>query len=82
MSYFAISVNADGEVSVAKQTKEEIENELNELITDGCDLPKFLSEIEENDPNYWMGDGDNAWLVIEGEIVVPKPTKVVEKIEI
>jgi len=38
----------------------------------------FLEVIEESDTNYW---GDNI-LIIKGEIVTPKPKKVVETFEI
>ena len=38
-----------------------------------------MKSIEDVDPAYW---GENTYLLIKGEIIVPKPKKVVTEYEI
>lgn len=73
MSYFLIECDEDGEISVCKYKKEE----LLDLINDNDDMV-FMSEIIDSDPNYW----GNKCLIIEGEIILPKPKTVVKEYDI
>lgn len=73
--YFIIS-NNDGDTYIETATKEQITKRLEEKYYG--EEPMFKSDIERSDTNYW---GDNI-LIIKGEIVVPKPKKVVETFEV
>jgi len=71
MAYFLIH-NSDGDTTV-KQV------DVNELLLDlgngeyGNNI-KFLDALpKQSDTNYW---GDNAYLIIKGEVVSPKSVQV------
>lgn len=64
MSYFIIQ-NHDGDTTVERATKEEVERRLNEE-----DLETHSEAPKDADTNYW---GEKA-LIIKGEIVSPKPS--------
>ena len=74
-TYFII-YNSDGETRVNVLTKEELTKRLNEEYY-GDDV-EFLGKIDENDTNYW---GD-AILIINGEIITPKPVEAFKGYEL
>ena len=80
MSYFIVTSNEGGTKVVQIAF-----DELLERITpnkDGetyyGDKPEFLSEVPEFEGGYWQA-GNQALLIIKGEIVVPKPVDVIKK---
>lgn len=81
--YFVIS-NSDGDTHVTPMSKEQLEKGIfpdDDGNTDygHIDNITFLDAIPENtDTNYW-GEGI---LIIKGDIVTPRPKKVVETFEI
>jgi len=77
--YFAIRVNGDGEVNVEQLDKTHLLERLNE---DYYGSPKILSDIPDDDPNYWGGADNGAMLILKGEIVTPTPKQVVQEYEI
>lgn len=70
MSYFVIDASEDGEVSVNRLSKEELEKRLNEKYW-GSE-PKFLSE---NDDLARIA----GLMIIKGGLITPQPKKVVEQ---
>lgn len=74
MPYFIIS-NSDGDTHVSQCTKEQVIRIVQEQTDpDEVENPiAFISEIENTDTNYWK----NGILIIKGEIVTPKPVKIV-----
>ena len=81
--YFVIR-NSDGDTHVEPMSKEELmkgitPNEDGDTDYGHIDNVTFFDKIhEDNDTNYW-GEGI---LIIKGEVVTPKPKKVVETYEI
>ena len=73
MSYFLIYQH-DKEARVKQVTKKEIKE-----ILDEEEAIFIKPKIEDTDPAYW---GENAYLLIKGEVIVPKPKKVVTEYEI
>ncbi len=74
--YFVIHVTEDGEISIRKQTKQN----LLEMLEENDHGPNvILDNIVESDPMYW---GDRRTLIIKGEIVVPYEEIVVTKYDI
>lgn len=72
MSYFLISSSEDGDVYVARVTPAGVE----EYLREGA---RFMEKIYTNDPMYW---NDANFLLIKGEIVVPKAVEVATRWEI
>ena len=72
--YFVIH-NSDGETTVEKMSKEKLLERIND---EHYGKVEFIDGIGNNDTNYW---GDDI-LIIRGEIVVPKPKKIVETYDI
>jgi hypothetical protein len=70
MWYFVIYSSEDGEVSVERLSKEDLEKRLNENYWG--DKPKFLSESDDLAYNAGL-------MIIKGELVTPQPKKVVEE---
>ena len=81
MSYFIIS-NSDGDTTVEMVDKDELLKRIQpeDGEEDFCYYGRvgFLAKIEENDTNYWGGN----ILIIKGEIITPKPKKVVKTFDI
>jgi len=77
MSYFLIYQD-DEEATVKRVTEKELKEMLKEMIENEEEVI-FLKKIESTDPAYWE---ENAYLLIKGEIIVPKPKEVVTEYEI
>ena len=80
MSYFIIS-NSDGDTTVQQVSKDELLKRIQPDDGEDCcyyGCVGFLEAIKEADTNYW---GENI-LIIKGEIVTPKPKRVIETFEI
>lgn len=80
MTYFIIS-NSDGDTSVEQVDKETLVDRIKpEEGEKFCYYGEvgFMDKIKDNDTNYW---GNNI-LIIKGEIISPKPKKVVETYEV
>lgn len=80
MSYFIIS-NSDGNTTVEQVDKNTLLERIQPEEGEECcyyGRVGFLNEINEGDTDYW---GDNI-LIIKGEIVTPKPKKVIETFEV
>jgi len=76
MQYFVIH-NGDGDTTVNSFTKEELEKRLAEKHW-GDDI-QFLDDMPiQSDTNYW----ETKFLIIKGDIVVPKPIEVVKLYEV
>lgn len=76
--YFIITRNPDGELYTQTTDKDGIEKWMKDRI-DEEDIPTFVENLEEPDPQYWKGE--EACLIIKGEIVVPKAKEVTTKYE-
>ena len=77
--YFVIS-NMDGDTIVQHLTKEELLNALGsdeESNEFGPDLG-FIENLKKGDTNEW---GYNI-LIIKGEIVIPKPKKIITAFDV
>jgi len=78
MAYFVIA-NCDGETTVNQMSERTLLQRINPEENGGGEYygnSGFLEKIPENsDTNYW---GDNI-LIIKGDIISPKPVKVVKK---
>ncbi len=85
MSFFVIT-NSDGSTFVDKLTEEELLNRLKPEESDGkgkgwfsyYGMPGFVEKLKESETNSW----GNKILIIKGEIIVPKPKKIVEEYEV
>ena len=77
MSYFLIYQH-EKEATVRKVTEEDLKKMLKEMV-ENEEEPLFINRLVEEDPAYW---GDEAYLLIKGEIIVPKPKKVVKEYDI
>ena len=74
MSYFLI-YNSDGDTTVKKMSKEQVEEMINEEETE------FYDECPETgDTNSWPGEG--TCLLIKGKVVAPRNVEIVIKKEI
>jgi hypothetical protein len=69
MNYIVIECTADG-VSVTSYD----EDRLQDMLTEH-DNVDFVKDFDEIDPNYW----DGKIMIIKGDIVVPKPKRVITK---
>lgn len=78
MNYFLITANEDGETSVTQIRN--IDAFLQELADGEHGSPQFIKDWQEYspDPTDWNG----AMMLIRGEIVTPKPVRVVTKYEL
>lgn len=67
--------------SVRMLTREQLMAEIQQDLEDYEGKPpyKYLDNVLDTDPAYW---GENARLIIKGEIVVPTPRQVVTQYEI
>lgn len=72
-----IITNSDGDTRVTPQTEEQFLKELNN--GDYGSNPVFLTNLNQEDTNYWP---EGAILLIRGEIIQPKPVKLVESYEL
>ena len=79
MNYWLLHGGPDGFSIRGPWTKEKIETEIQMMIDErGEDLmvlPRFADKLP--DLEYWP---DHIWVVLKGEIVVPKPVEVVRKV--
>ena len=75
MTYFLIHCSEDGDVSVTPYEKDDL---LRAIKNKDYGPIEFMENINYGDPQYW----GNKSLIIKGEIVIPKPKKVVEEYEI
>ncbi len=78
--YFVITRNPDGEIYTQALNKTELEEWLEERTEEDMDMPTFVENLEQADPQYWKGE--QACLILKGKIVVPKPKEVTTKYEI
>jgi len=76
--YFIITRDQDGEIHTEALDKTGMADWLKERM-DEEDIPTFVKDLKESDPQYWKGE--EACLIIKGEIVVPKPKEVTTKYE-
>lgn len=73
----AIHCSEDGDKSIRFTTKAEFMKMLDEdYIKDGCKLPRFAKPGEKIEMDYFSG-----YILIAGEVVVPKPVEKVTKYE-
>ncbi len=85
--YIVVTVTTDGDVYVREQTKEAIEQEINDPdISDDSRCAVLESIPGDADPNYWHGKtatfGRDLKLIIKGELVTPTVVERVTKREI
>lgn len=80
MTYFVLTSTEDGTSISEGMTKGQLDKFIQELIDDGYE-PNFLSKIPVSDKGYWHVP-DNSFLIIKGEIVVPKKKDVITKWEV
>lgn len=73
--YFVIQCSEDGDVSVIEYEKDEL---LSLINAEDCGDGSFFDTMPESDLQYWK----NKTLIIKGDIVSPKPVKVVKEYEI
>jgi len=78
--YFVIAVSEDGDASVRGLSESELLAKLTpdqdgEAELDGA---KAMPEIKDVDPMYW----EDSFLIIRGEVIVPKPRQVVSTWEL
>ena len=84
MSYFLIRSGEDG-IIISDELEEE---ELLAMITPDSEgyqpygSMKFLDKVPDIDRGYFINCDDGSSVIIEGEIVQPKPVKVVQKYEL
>ena len=79
MKYFVFNRTGEGNVGFEELTEAQLLKRLNEYLKDTGKPPKYLTaaDIDKHD----MGNyGDAGFLIIRGEIVVPKAVEVVTKI--
>ncbi len=66
--YVLITSDEDGDIRIRRMTEKEVQEKIIDRGT-----PPWLNArdlAKEPDPMYW---GSHCWLLIRGEIVVPKP---------
>ena len=68
--YFIYS--SEGDIRISEYSKEQVERKINAI---GMDY-KFVTSLYNIDPMYW---GNNALMIIKGEIVVPEDEVTVVK---
>ena len=75
---FVIHMSEDGDASIRK-----IDN-LNDWIKEdfeGCEPPKFVNPKFDRYGSLDLNDIGGKYVVIKGEVVMPKPVEVVTKFE-
>ena len=74
--YYIIHCSEDGEISVSEFTEEKLLVELND---DYWGTNGFIEKIDSDNPQEWDAD---KLLIIKGEIIKPKPKKIVDTYEL
>lgn len=77
MTYFLITTNDDGDHYIEALTEKTLLDRLNELCQDE-DPPQFEGSLPDRNMAYWP----DSYLIIKGEIVVPKAKEVTTVYEI
>jgi hypothetical protein len=80
--YIVIQTTGDGDIRINKYSKDELTKFINDEEEGDFDTADFVTDKrleKESDPIYW---GENSILIIKGELVVPKPVKIVEQYEV
>lgn len=73
----AIYCSEDGDKSIEFTTKTAFMREMEQNLKDGSSMPKFAKPGEKLDLDYFVG-----YILIEGEVIVPKPVERVTKYEL
>ena len=76
MAYFHIT-QSDGEVSIAKLTKKEVEDQAVEDAE--YDKTFFEPDVDFGSPGYWP---EGRSLLIKGQVVVPRTKEKVTQFEV
>jgi hypothetical protein len=80
MSYVVIRTSCDG-ISVEQVSKQVLKERLED--PDYYGPFEFVSDLRENNPQYWGRDPNKcSLLVIKGVVVVPQPEKKVVSYEL
>ena len=83
--YIVVTVTTDGDIYVRKQTKESIEQDLNDPDIRDESRCEVLTSIPGNtDPNYWPAEAGtrdrDVKLIIKGEVVTPETvTRIIRR---
>lgn len=75
-----IYCSEDGDHSIYQMTREEAAKKFEDCVKDGCP-PKFatLEQIKKDSGMECMGD---TYIVIDGDLIVPKPIQVATKFQL
>lgn len=73
----AIHCSEDGDKSIRFTTKTEFMKELERNLKDGCSMPRFAKPGEKIEMDYFSG-----YILIAGEVIVPKAVEKVTKYEL
>ena len=73
--YYLITCTEDGDHRIKEYTEQKLSKEINEWLADG-DEPEFESKLPDNLDMF------SGYIIIKGEIIVPKKEKVVEKLSL
>ena len=80
-NYYMLHCGEDG-ISIRQyQSRDALLKELSRMQQEEISF-QFLQALPKMDKGYWYGVPENAYLVIEGRIIVPKPKIVVQTYEI
>jgi len=80
-NYFMLRCSEDGLSIRQYQSRDALLKELSQMQQDEISF-QFLDALPKMDKGYWYDVPENARLVIEGRIIVPKPKTVVKTYEI
>ena len=77
--YIVIRCSENGDVTVEQYNKKDLTELINDQEEENFDTHNFMKKITDKDPQYW---GPDNILIIKGEIIVPKPVKVIEQYQV
>ena len=77
--YFAITCSEDGDIEIKEYNHDDLTKFINDEKEGDFDTVDFMKTITDKNPQYW---GPNSILIIKGEIMVPKPVKIIEQYRI
>lgn len=73
----AIYCSEDGDKSIKFTTKAEFMKKIEEDLKGGCEMPRFAKPGEKVELDYFVG-----YILIEGNVIVPKAVEKVTKYEL
>jgi hypothetical protein len=80
--YILIYFNEDGGVNISQESRQEIEDHLKEVLEcSGNALDYYVTSLDKEVDSMYRKE-DQRYMIIKGELVIPKIVQTVTKLEI